>query len=334
MERILTKEEISELLASIRQGDVPLEAEAEPEAPKAKPAAVRFDLVQGGTRSFELENFDLILDGFARNFSITLTNRLQRSVTVKRVSIEMMEFEKYLTQLAGCSSIAVIRLDPLRWGGLITMEDRIAFPAVELLLGASDDNRLVIPSRGLTTIEMSILRGVLSDACLDLTKAFDPVEKLDIALGKMENNPRLVNIVPPETLVVRSYFRIGLNNLSGRFSLMIPRLSLEPLRDKLRKGTIGHAGAHTVSWRDHIVQGLMETEASLEAQLAVLSLSLRDILNLKVGDVIELESCKPDQLRILVEGKPKFWGASGVRNGKKAVRITERLRKESQDGRK
>ena len=344
MERILSKEEISELLASIREGEIPVEAESgnEPAAegareaptPKPKAAVARFDLIQGGARAFELENFDLILDGFARNFSITLTNRLQRSVTVKRASIEMLEFDQFVTHLSGYSSLAVLRIDPLRWGGLIAVEDRIAFPVVELLLGASDDDRLVIPNRGLTTIELSILKSVLNDACLDMAKAFDPIEKLDISLIKMESNPRMVNIVPPETMVVRSFFRISLSNLSGKFSLMIPRLSLEPLRDKLKDSSHPDSRAHSANWKAHITEGLLETEALVQAQLAQISISLKDILNLRVGDVIDLGRCQADQLRILVEGKGKFLGVSGIRNGNKAVRITAKIRKEEKDGRK
>jgi flagellar motor switch protein FliM len=330
VERILSKEEISELLNSIREGQLPLEDEAEEKGPKEK--AVQFDLFQGKAKSFELGIFDLILDSFARHFSISLTNRLQRSVLVKRTSIETTLFRTVLEQISATNAVGLISMSPLRWGGLITLDDKVAFPAVEILLGATDAHRILIPNRPLTMIETNILTAIFDDACADLNKAFQPVEKLSGTLVKMENNPRLINFVAPDAQIVKAHFRIQLNNFTGRMNLMIPLLSLEPLKEKFRAKTPDESEAET--WRQHMATELMNAEVSLEAQLGKVSFTLRDILNFQVGDIIEMQAFKNEQLRVLVEGKPKFLGVAGVRNDKKAIRLTGKYRKETDDGRR
>ena len=330
MERILSKEEISELLNSIREGQIPLEGELDENGPQEK--AVQFDLFQGKAKSFELGIFDLILDSYARNFSISLTNRLQRSVTVKRTSIETTKFRNVLDQIAPSHGVGLISMTPLRSGGLITLDDKVTFPAVEILLGATDVHRIIIPDRALTNIETNILTAVFKDACADLNKAFLPVEKLSGVLVKMENNPRLINFVQPDAQIVKAHFRVQMNNFTGKMNLMIPYLSLEPLKEKFRVKTSDESQAE--NWRGHMVAELMNAEVSLEAQLGKVTFPLRDILNFQVGDIIEMRAFRNEQLRILVEGKPKYLGVAGVRNGKKAVRLTGKYRKETEDGKR
>lgn len=329
MERILSKEEISELLASIREGDIPLENETEEVRPREK--TVQFDFFQGKSKSFELGIFDLILDNFARNFSISLTNRLQRSVTVKRTTIETTKFRNVLDQILPNHAVGFITLSPLRWGGLISLDDKAAFPAVEILLGTNDTHRIIIPDRSLSVIETNILTAVFKDACSDLNKAFQPVETLSGTLVKMENNPRLINFVPPDAQIIKCHFRVQLSNFSGKMNLMIPHLALEPLKEKFRVKTSDDSEAET--WRSHMTKELMNAEISMEAQWGKVVFSLRDILNFRVGDILELQTFKDEQLRVMIEGKPKYFGVAGVRNGQKAVRLTGNYRKETDNGR-
>jgi flagellar motor switch protein FliM len=329
VERILSKEEISELLASIKEGEIPLENEADDSGPQEK--AVQFDLFQGKAKSFELGIFDLILDSFAKNCSISLTNRLQRSVTVKRTTIETTKFRNVLDQLSPSFAVGLISMAPLRWGGLITFDDKVAFPAVEILLGATDVHRIIVPDRALSNIETNILTAIFKDACTDLNKAFQPVEKLSGMLVKMENNPRLINFVPPDAQIVKCHFRVQINNFTGKMNLMIPLLSLEPLKEKFRAKTPD--ASQTENWRAHMSEELMKAEVSLEAQLGKITFSLRDILNFEVGDILEMPAFRNEKLRVMVEGKPKYLGVAGVRNGKKAVRLTGKHRKETEDGR-
>ena len=95
MERILSKEEIAELLSAVREGQV--ETEVAPEPFPEERDVKRLDLSQAhryGRRRFG--NFDLILDAFARNCGISITNRLQRSVNIQRVLIEPKQFDPFL----------------------------------------------------------------------------------------------------------------------------------------------------------------------------------------------------------------------------------------------
>jgi flagellar motor switch protein FliM len=325
VERILSKDEIAELLSAVRAGDVVVEGELS--AAGGGPKVNTLDLVfSHNSRKCKFENFDIVLDTFARNYSISLTNCLQHSILVQREAIEAYEFEGFLQRLSGHEAIGIISLEPLRWGGLLIFSDALSLYLVEKLLGGNADAQQTLPDRPLSAIERSVLRRSFDDACLDLAKAFLPLEKLDSSLVKIEGNPRLVNIVPPDTQVVVCRFTVSIGEWSGKISLAIPLPALEPLREKMRD-QMGPLNKKTdQGWKQKFEDALTDMETDIAAQLAQIALPVRDILNFQIGDIIDLGQDPSGPLSVLVEGKPKFIARAGVFKGKKAVRLTERIK--------
>ena len=325
MERILSKNEIAELLTAVRAGDIAVDGEFSTSGGAAK--ANKLDLVfSHSTRKCKFDNLDIVLDSFARNYGVSLTNCLQHSTLVKREAIEAYEFEGFLQRFKSNEAIGIIQLNPLRWGGLLIFNDALSFYLVEKLLGGNADAQQTLPDRPLTAIERSILKRSFNDACLDLEKAFLPLEQLDCSLVKIESNPRLVNIVSPETQVVVCKFTVKIRNLTGEIRLAIPLPSLEPLRAKMRDQMGPLNKTSDSSWRKQIEGVLPDMEMDITAQLAEIALPVRDILNFQVGDIIDLGRDPSGPLLVRVEDKPKFVARAGVFKGKKAVRLTERVK--------
>ncbi|MBT5305381.1 MAG: FliM/FliN family flagellar motor switch protein, partial [Candidatus Scalindua sp.] len=52
------------------------------------------------------------------------------------------------------------------------------------------------------------------------------------------------------------------------------------------------------------------------------NIPVRDIANLKVGDVLKLDSNITNNLKVSVEGTKKFYGRLGLYNSKKSIQIT------------
>jgi flagellar motor switch protein FliM len=70
---------------------------------------------------------------------------------------------------------------------------------------------------------------------------------------------------------------------------------------------------------------LAEVAVEVSAELGARRLALRDVLALRVGDLLPLETGRDGPVVLRVAGKPRFLGAPGVAGGKNAVRITARL---------
>ncbi len=324
MERILSKNEIAELLSAVRAGEIVVEGSVN--SAEAGPRVNQLDLVfSHNNRKCKFENIDIILDTFARNYGISMTNCLQHSTLVRREAIEAYEFDGFLQRLKNNEAIGIIKLDPLRWGGLLIFNDVLSFYLVEKLLGGNADSQPKPPNRALTAIECTVLKRSFGDACLDLEKAFLPLEKLVSSLVKIECNPRLVNIVPPDTQIVVCRFSVKIRSMTGEIRLVIPLPTLEPLRAKMRDQMGPLSKSTDQNWKKQVEETLPDMEMTITAQLARIGLPVRDILNLQVGDIIDLGRDPSGPLCVLVEDKPKFIARAGVQKGKKAIRLTERI---------
>ena len=324
MERILSKEEIAELLSAVKQGDVETLAEGDDSFGEGPAAAVRYDLVQApGPDRWKLPNLDLVCDAFGRNVSASLTNRLQRSVTVTLEGIESLKFEPALERLTPWGLLGILSLEPLKTSGLMVVDEFLSFVLLELQLGGGTDGKVLTPRRTMTAIEINILKMVISVFCADLQKAFEPVIKLSPQISKVENNPRLVSIVPAEAGVAVVRYKLEIEDKAGIISLILPHATLEPLREKMRDSVLSNSAQRHDNWSERIYGGVSLMKAQVAGQVAEISLRMREILNFQVGDVIELGLVPSSQVRVLVEGKHKFSGQVGVRNGVKAVRISE-----------
>ncbi|MFO7831283.1 MAG: flagellar motor switch protein FliM [Desulfuromonadaceae bacterium] len=325
MERILSKDEISELLSAVREGSLDAELEVEDVDYSSEPKKVsNFSLVQSRSQSgIRLPNFDILLDSFARNLSFSISSRVQRTVSVIRDSIQEVEFGSLIEECMNHELFGVISIDPLKKNGLLIFDSNLAFSQIEIILGGSSDLHTEPPKRNLTAIELNLSKEIFSDTCAEINKAFSPIEQLNSSLIHVETNPRLVNIVPSDTDMMVASFKVKIEDVEGNMRMVIPYSSLDPIREKL-KTELGMAGP-TGQWRDYMAEQVAEMEVVVSAELAKVKLNVREILDLRVGDIIALESDPESTVRLLVEGQAKFSAFAGLRDNKKAVRILDRL---------
>lgn len=323
MEKILSKEEISDLLSAVRQGDVDVDAIGSGAAlATTKPPAQHCNLFRSSSiDSWRLKNYDLILDSFARNYAMSLATRFQRVVHIKLEALESMTFDSLLQRLSGHVAIGVLQLEPLTAGGLLVLDEELSFSLIEMILGGNSESQALVPERALSAIERNILRDVINSACPELDKSFEQVLQVRAELVKVVSNLRLLNFVDPEVGVAMARFRVTVDTFEGQISLVIPHSSLDPLQRQQQLKAVPARSLQGSKWQKQVLDEMRHMEVEIEVHLASLALRVRDILNFQVGDVIDL-GCKPDTpLQVLVEQRPKFLGQVGVQKGKKAIRI-------------
>lgn len=323
MEPILSKQQISDLLAAIKAGKVPLDLDEDDRRERfldCRPV----DLFQISARKedqIRIPNFDIILDTFCRNYSISLTNQLQRTFTIARISMESCEYQEYLARRKNPGSIGMLSLLPLQHNALLVFDRQLSYSMIEVMLGASTQLDPLQLDRPLTTIELSILKTAMRDACLDIDKAFRPLTNLSTNLVKIENNTRLVSITSPESEVLVGSFHVKVDDLSGEIDLVFPSITLDPLRDKLRELLMVDVTTRD-TWRKELENALQRSTVNIVAQSGAITLTIEKILNLQMGDIIQLDYDPNSPLRILVEDQVKFNARPGTSNGRKAISIT------------
>jgi len=322
MEQILSKSEIADLLKAIREGRISLDLDdKEQDAFLACTPINLFQLTRPDSELFRIPNFDIILDLFCRIYATSLTNLLQRNFTITRVSLESHEFQKFMSDKHSPGAIGILDMSPLKYGALMIFDAPLSFSMLEIMLGASTELGSLHLNRRLTTIELNILKTLLSDACTDLDKSFAQLLEMHASLIKLENNARLVSIVEPDAEVIVGTFMVKVGEQSGQIHLVFPFATLEPLREALKQLlTISTTSQST--WQEVLEDEIQEVAANITALSGNITLSINRILQLNEGDLLYLDYDPNAPLKVLVEDKLKFYAIPGTHNGKKAISLT------------
>lgn len=323
VEPILKKNEIVNLLTAISEGRVSLDLdEGGYQTPNLESSPVDlFNLTHIDGEQFRIPNFDIILDSFCRIFSTSLTNKLQRTFSITRTKLESSEFQLFFKDKGNPGAIGIIDMAPLKYGSLVIFDPTLSFSLIEIMLGASSELESLHLERKLTTIELLVLKSLFTDACRDMDKAFSQLLDIKSSLIKLENNARLVSIVEPETEVIIGTFLAKIGDISGEIHLIFPFSTLEPLRDLLKK-LLSISKANKSNWYEVIEDEILELPTVITAQSGILNLSISQILDLKKGDVLNLDYDPNSSLKVLVEDQHTFNAVPGTHNGKKAISLT------------
>ncbi len=332
MERILTQGEIDELLSAFEDGEIDVKLKS-----SSRDDFQTFghdlknvsdiDLTKGQNYSkWRIANLDIVFNAFARYFSISLSNSLQRSVIIHKGEIVSKFFEDFLSNLQNVGVLGVFSLDPLKGHGLFVFDKTLCFGIVEMLFGVSTESDLVVPDRDLTAIETNVIRSLMAEGCLVLNRAFDSLDKLDSKITRVETNWKMLNVLSPETEVIQVSFSVQVGEFKKDIMMIIPYFSLEPFRDRFRgNGFQLSESAKVSNWAKRLEKEAMDMEVSISANWGELFLTIQEILGLSNGDIITFDYDESAPTKVLVGREQKYTAQPGLRNGKKAVRLLKQV---------
>jgi flagellar motor switch protein FliM len=324
LEKILTREEIDELLEAIFEGRI------EPDKELADNSNRVFDYDLFNAEHMVLApNMDVIYDGFIRYSRVTLSNRLRRIVEIKKLGTQPYKFDEFLQTLPSPACMAIYKIDPLKGAALIAMDSNLVFSLVECILGGAGAPKIPDKNRMFTTIELRLMETIVRDVLSDMEKAWAPVQATKMNLLRMEMNPRLVTIVPPEYQVITMTMEIQIEDHKGEMIFVIPYMTIEPIRDKLKAGTQLDVMAVDPRWSERLSHELFDAPLELTVELGESVIALGELMRLAPGDTIMLDNDWRSDLTVKVEGVRKYMAVPGERSGNKAVQITNKIGEES-----
>jgi flagellar motor switch protein FliM len=206
---------------------------------------------------------------------------------------------------------------------ILDLNPSIIFPIVDRLLGGGRDASHEYPNRALTEIELRLVSRITDLAIKGLENAWANICPLGLSVSQVESNPQLVQIVPPNEVVVLVSFEIIMGEIRGIMNLCIPFNTIEPLAGKLSSDTWSTYTKRGADARQRMNLDTVMSRAAVEmtVTLARTSLTTHELRNLCIGDIIMTEKDKSDGLEVMIEGRPLFLAAPGVIKGRKAIRI-------------
>ena len=134
-----------------------------------------------------------------------------------------------------------------------------------------------------------------------------------------EVNPALANIVSPSEIVVVSSFNIDIDGGGGDIHLCTPYAMIEPIREILDAGMQSDIDDKDERWSIALKEEIKSAVVPIRVKLADKRTCLRDIVNLKAGDIIPFDM--PDEHILYAADVPTLKGHLGVHRGSYALKI-------------
>ncbi len=175
----------------------------------------------------------------------------------------------------------------------------------------------------MTEIELRLVSRITNSFLAELKVAWENVLDLKLEVERVESNPQLVQIVPPNEVVILISFELTMQELRGMLNLCIPFNSIERIGNKLTANNWVAYGKKTSTPESMalIGQGIKGALVEMVVRLAETQITTGDLIGLRVGDIITTQKDQREMLEVLVEGVPKFLAKPGACKGHKAIQI-------------
>jgi len=319
MNQVLTQDEINALLRGLSDSDVETDTfeDQQEEGVRKYDLASQERIIRG-----RMPTMELIHDRFSRSFRTGLSKFLGRTCFINVGGIEIVKFGLFMKKLPLPSSLHIYRMPPLQGYALLVVSTPLVFGMVDSLFGGKGSGKVKIEGREYTAIETRLIGKVVMMALETLKEAWAPIHPVDFVYVRSEFNPLAIAIVPPTDVVIIVTVEVELEQESTTLTLCTPYSTIEPIRQKLTTGF----QSNRLEIDTHVIRrmesNIKKTDVNLSIELAKGRLPTRTILDLKQGDILQLETSPTDEAIIRVEGRPKYRGFVGTYRGSRAVRVT------------
>lgn len=273
-----------------------------------------------------LPMLDIVFDRLARIMSISLRNFTGDNVEVSVSSVTSMRFGEYLDTIPLPCMLSVFRAEEWDNQGLILVDSAMIYSIVDVLLGGRAGTTAVkVDGRPYTTIERSLVERLIRVVLEDLSVSFDPVCAVNFRFERLETNPRFAAISRASNASILVRLDIEMESRRGRLEMLLPYATLEPVREMLLQQFIGEKFGRDPIWETHLSEELRKADIALDIVLAEQTMRLCDIVSLKVGDQITLDTEPGAPVQLRCGTTALFEGHIGRSKNNVAVRIDTRL---------
>lgn len=264
------------------------------------PAAGLRAIVSSAPVSHErLPMLDVVFDRFSRALTTSLRNFTGDNIEVSVENVTPQRFSDYMANIALPALIGVFRADPWENFGHVSVDAGLIYSMVDVLLGgrrATLNTRM--NGRAFTTIETGLIGRMLNIILADLSASFEPLTPVQFSVDKIEPNPRFTMIAQPTNVVAVATVRVAMEERGGRFQVMIPYATLEPIRELLLQRFMGEKFGRDNIWETHLAAELYRTSLPLAAVLDEQQMSLGDVMGFEIGRVLPLRINKGDAIDV------------------------------------
>ena len=319
MEQILSQDEVDALLKGISGGEIEEPEESITEEDLGH-SVYDFSRQQGIVQT-KMPAMEVINDSFLRSMRSSLANTLRKIIDITSVPMELERFGAFVRTLPVPSSLQIFKMEPFRGNALFVLEPKLVFALVETFLGGTGTRNIRIEGRDFTAIEHRLIHRVINILLNDLEKAWHSLHPVKVQYIRSEINPQFAKICQPEDVVIINRYEVDMDRSVGSITTCIPIANLESVKAKLTTSFQREQSEEDILLSNTLQESIKDVPLEINVNLGSALIPAGDIIELNVGDIIQLDRRKDDLLPAYLGGVRKYMGTPGIHRGNKAFLI-------------
>lgn len=276
-----------------------------------------------------MPTLELIHERFARYLRIGLFNYVHRNAEISVGPIRVQKYSEFIRNLVVPTNLNLVSIKPLRGTGLVVFDPNLVFLVVDNMFGGDGRFHTRVEGRDFTLTEQRIIQGMLEVVFTEYQKAWKPVFELQFEYVRSEMNSQFANIATPSEIVIATSFTLEFGGAAADMHICMPYAMVEPIRDLLYSAMQSDQISTDHRWVRMLRNQLKDADVELVVQFTHATMSLRQILNLKPGDVVPINL--PDSVVATIDDAPVMECRYGKQNGHLALKVERMIQSAADD---
>jgi len=269
----------------------------------------------------QMRSLRTLHESFAKALSMNFSNNLRSVVEVELDAIDQVVFSEFVQSIAMPSALYTFRIEEWDGEAVIELDSRFCIFAFERQSGSNSQEMKY--RRELTKIEENILKHTMNRVFKELKAAWGTYTEINIPSFSYTSDPdsiRLISALEPAIVV---FYHIEVGGARATFNLCYPYSLLQEVLNtsvlRLQKSN-SDFGSDPQERKDY-QKLLKKIPVAIASELGNTTISVSDLMKVKVGDVIALTQRTDKPLNIRVNNSTRFKAYPGKHRKFSAVKI-------------
>jgi flagellar motor switch protein FliM len=271
----------------------------------------------------ELRRLRLVQEDFVRYLSARLSLFLRMEFGLKMAELTTLTYAKFTESLPSPTHLCLFKAEPLGGVGILDLNPRLALTIADRILGGRGHS--VKAERYLTEIEVALLEDVILIILEEWCGQWKGEQDLRPAIIGHENNGRFLQTSPKDAIVLALALEVNMGDCAERIRIGVPYYMIEPMVKRMQAQRQQYSAVGRVEKRAAWQPSYDQIALPVRLEWDAFALPLREVVSLRVGDLLELPGSLVQQTRVLLNGTPKFVGSVGLDGDRLAVQLTRKL---------
>lgn len=320
---VLSQNEIDALLAALSSGEMDAE-ELKKEETQRKIRSYDFKRAVRFSKD-HIRTLTRIHENFARYLTTYFSAQLRTFVQINVVQVEQLPYDEFIRSIPKMTILNIFEAEPLKGRMVLEVNPNVAMAMLDRLLGGTGTAPAKI--QGLTEIETTVMERIFSRAFDSLQEAWKAVMEIRPRLESLETNPQFMQVVSPNETIALISLSTKIGDTTGMINLCIPHVVIEPIMAKLsvHHWFVSEKKTSEPMEAEKLRKRVEKAKLPLVAELGESAITVHELMNLSIGDVIPLRKKVDEGLAIRVGERVKYIGTPGNVKDRLAVQIEQVL---------